>query len=258
MRRLPPVAGERIDRSQAVEFAFAGKPLRGYRGDTISSALAANGVRVLGRSFKYHRPRGLLSAAGHDANTLVQVHCGERSVPNVRADVVPVDSGWRVSAVNTRGGLEHDRLAVLDRLSAFLPVGFYYKAFHSKRWFPRWERMFRRLSGLGEVDLRAGRRSTPKRYDFCDVLVIGAGPSGLGAALAAAGRGASVLLVDENPTAGGSGWYARGGATATLEKTAALLAAVRADSRIRLLTSTYAAGYYADHWVALVAPEYLV
>ncbi len=258
MRRLPPVTGELIDRSQAVEFAFEGKPLRGYRGDTISSALAASGVRVLGRSFKYHRPRGLLSAAGHDANTLVQVQCGERSVPNVRADVVPVDSDWRVSAVNTRGGLEHDRLAVLDHLSAFLPVGFYYKAFHSKRWFPRWERMFRRLSGLGEVDLRAARRSTPKRYDFCDVLVIGAGPSGLGAALAAAGRGASVLLVDENPTAGGSGRYARGGATATLEKTAVLLAAVRADSRIRLLTSTYAAGYYADHWVALVAPEYLV
>jgi len=105
MRRLPPVAGELIDRSQAVAFVFEGKALRGYRGDTISSALSASGVRVLGRSFKYHRPRGLLSAAGHDANTLVQVHCGERSVPNVRADVVPVDSGWRVSAVNTRGGL---------------------------------------------------------------------------------------------------------------------------------------------------------
>lgn len=258
MRRLPPVTGELIDRSRAVEFVFEGKPLRGYRGDTISSALSASGVRVLGRSFKYHRPRGLLSAAGHDANTLVQVHCGGRSVPNVRADVVPLDCGWRVSAVNTRGGLEHDRLAVLNRLSAFLPVGFYYKAFHSKRFFPRWERMFRRLSGLGEVDLRAGRRSTPKRYDFCDVLVIGAGPSGLCAALAAAGRGAGVLLVDENPSAGGSGRYARGGASATLEKTAALLAAVRADSRIRLLTSTYAAGYYADHWVALVAPEYMV
>jgi sarcosine oxidase, subunit alpha len=258
MRRLASVTGELIDRSQAVEFVFEGKPLRGYRGDTISSALAASGVRVLGRSFKYHRRRGLLSAAGHDANTLVQVHSGARSVPNVRADLVPVDSGWRVSAVNTRGGLARDRLAVLDHLSAFLPVGFYYKAFHSKRLFPRWERMFRRLSGLGEVDLRASRRSTPKRYDFCDVLVIGAGPSGLGAALAAAGRGASVLLVDENPRAGGSGLYARGGATATLEKTAALIAAVQADFRIRLLTSTYAAGYYADHWVALVAPECLV
>src|ERR1700676_5040495 len=140
MKRLPPLAGELIDRTRAVTFTFEGARYQGFAGDTISSALSASGVRVLGRSFKYHRPRGLLSAAGHDANTLVQVHCGERSVRNVRADVVPVDSDWRVSAVNTRGGLEHDRLAVLNRLSAFLPVGFYYKAFHSKRWFPRWER----------------------------------------------------------------------------------------------------------------------
>ena len=163
MKRLPKIAGELIDRSEEVRFLFEGKPVLGYRGDTVTSALAANGVRVLGRSFKYHRRRGILSAADHDANTLMQVEAFERSVPNVRADVVPVESGWQVSAVNTRGGLAHDRLAVLDRLSPFLPVGFYYKAFYSKRLFPRWERMFRRLSGLGTVDLRAGRRATPKR-----------------------------------------------------------------------------------------------
>jgi sarcosine oxidase subunit alpha len=258
MRRLPKVEGELIDRSQPVQFHFEGKPVRGYRGDTVSSALAASGLRVLGRSFKYHRRRGILSAADHDANALMQVQTPERSVPNVRADVVPVESGWQVSAVNTRGGLAHDRLAVLNRLSPFLPVGFYYKAFHSKRLFPRWERMFRHLSGLGHVDLRAGRRATPKRYDFCDVLVIGAGPSGLAAARAAAGRGARVLLVDENPTAGGSGCFARGGAATALEKTAALIADVRVDLRIRLLTATYAAGYYADHWVALVTDECVV
>ena len=258
MRRLPKVAGELIDRSEEMQFLFEDKPVRGYRGDTVSSALAASGVRVLGRSFKYHRPRGILSAADHDANALMQVRLADRSVPNVRADVVPVESGWQVSAVNTRGGLAHDRLAVLNRLKPFLPVGFYYKAFHSKRLFPRWERMFRHLSGLGRVDLHAGRRATPKRYDFCDVLVIGAGPSGLAAALAAAGRGARVLLVDENPAAGGSGHYARGGTTAELLKTAALLSDVRADLRIRLLSGAYAAGYYADHWVALVTSECVV
>jgi sarcosine oxidase, subunit alpha len=258
MSRLPAIKGERIDRDTAVEFTFEGRRVRGYRGDTISSALAAEGVRILGRSFKYHRPRGLLSVAGHDVNAMMQVRNGGRSVPNVRADIVPVQSGWDVTAVNTRGGLESDRLSVFNRLGAFLPVGFYYKAFHSKRWFPYWERMFRRLTGLGEVDFQATARSTPKRYDFCDVLVIGAGPSGLAAALAAAERGASVLLVDENPTPGGSGLYARGGASDTAEQTEKLIASVRGDSHITLLTSTYAAGYYADHWVALVTPECLV
>jgi sarcosine oxidase subunit alpha len=118
--------------------------------------------------------------------------------------------------------------------------------------------MFRRLSGLGEVDLGAAHRSTPKRYDFCDVLVIGGGPSGLSAALAAAGRGAAVILVDESPRVGGSGLYARGGSTATLEKTEALVSAVESNSNIRVLTGTYAAGYYADHWVALVASESMI
>src|SRR4029077_21294186 len=104
--------------------------------------------------------------------------------------------------------------------------------------------MFRHLSGLGRVDLHAGRRVTAKAYDFCDVLVLGVGPAGLAAALAAAGRGARVLLVDENPAAGGSGRYARGGSTAALRKTTALIADARADLRIRLLTGAYAAGYY--------------
>src|SRR5579862_158069 len=207
MRRLDPVKGELIDRSEVVQFFFEGAAVQGYRGDTVTSALAANGWRILGRSFKYHRPRGILSAAGHDANALMQVQMRERSVPNLRADVVAVESGWRVSAVNTRGGLVHDRLAVLDRLSPFLPVGFYYKAFYSKRWFPRWERMFRNMTGLGTVEFDAPHIRTPKRYGFCDVLVIGAGPSGLSAALAAAQCGADVVIVDENARSGGSGTY---------------------------------------------------
>ena len=258
MKRLPPVEGELIDRSRPVKFWFEGRRVQGYRGDTISTALAANGVRIIGRSFKYHRPRGLLSVADHDANAMVQVCGKDRSIPNVRADIVAVQSGWQVSAVNTRGGLAKDRLAILGRLSPFLPVGFYYKAFHGKRWFPRWERMFRSLAGLGEVDPRAARRSTPKRYDFCDVLVIGAGPSGLAAALAAADRGASVLLVEKNAILGGSGTYARGGSGAIAERTEALVTAVRAHPRIHVLPSTYAAGYYADHWVPLIGPECMI
>src|SRR5579862_4167151 len=242
MKRLPPVPGELIDRGQSFEFQFEGKPYRAHPGDTISSALLASGVRVLGRSFKYHRPRGVLSAAGHDTNALMQVRGPRYSLPNVRADVVAVEKDWQIEAVNTRGGLERDRLAILDRFAPFFPVGFYYKAFHGKRLFPRWERMFRNITGLGQVDLTAPRRPTPKRYDFCDVLVIGAGPSGLAAALAAAERGAQVLLVDENPVPGGSGLYARGAERAGADEISALIESVHANPKIRLLVNTYAAG----------------
>ena len=258
MSRLPQIAGELIDRTRTVDFSFEGRRYQGFTGDTISSALSANGISIFGRSFKYHRPRGLLSAANHDVNALVQVRAGGRSVPNVRADVVAVQPGWEIEAVNTRGGVNADRLAFINHLSPLLPVGFYYKAFHDKWLAPRWERMFRHLSGLGRVDLSASRKLTPKRYDFCDVLVIGGGPSGLAAALAAAGQGASVLLADENPELGGSGLYARSGDVERVHLTQALIERVRADSRIRVLTGTYAAGYYADHWVALAAPECLI
>ena len=257
MSRLPQIPGELIDRTRTLEFSFEGRRVQAYEGDTISSALLASGTRILGRSFKYHRPRGVLSACGHDANAIMQVRHAGRSIPNVRADVTRVQAGSEVRAVNTRGNLAGDRLAILDRLGAFLPVGFYYKAFYSKRWFPRWERMFRTLAGLGEVDLSAPRRPTPKRYDFCDVLVIGAGASGLAGALAAAAQGAEVLLVEETPALGGSGRYARGGGQLD-ERIAGMIDAVRASARVRVLTDTYAAGYYSDHWVALSAPDCLI
>lgn len=257
MSRLPRIEGELIDRNRSIDFQFEGQPYVGFAGDTISSALAASGVTVFGRSFKYHRPRGLLSVANHDVNAMVQVRASDRSIPNVRADVVALQSGWDIRAVNTRGGLKSDRLAVLNLLSPMLPVGFYYKAFHSKRWFPRWERMFRNITGLGRIDLTAPRIQTPKRYDFCDVLVIGAGPSGLAAALAAAERGASVLLADENAAPGGSGLYARGGEGPN-PRVLALIEQVRSHARIRLLTGAYAAGWYADHWVPLVTEACMV
>jgi sarcosine oxidase subunit alpha len=258
MRRLAAQPGEWIDRTRPLGFAFEGRPYSGYAGDTIASALAAAGVRVLGRSFKYHRPRGLYSVANHDVNALMQVAYDGRNVCNVRADVVPVAPGMSVRAVNTVGGVARDRRALLDRLSPFLPVGFYYKAFYSKRWFPRWERLFRDFSGLGIVDLEAPRRLTAKRYDFADVLVIGAGASGLGAALAAADAGAETVLVDENTHPGGSLTYTLRADAAARDKLKSLLAAVERHPRVRCLLSTTAVGYYADHWIALDTPEHLV
>lgn len=251
--RLPPLPGEWIDRQHPIDALFEGDRLPGYLGDTITSALWAAGQRVLGRSFKYHRPRGILSFANHDINVLVQD--GQRL--NGRADVTPLTAGMVLSAVNTDGGVRGDRRRILDFLSPFLPVGFYYKAFHNKRLFPFWERMIRNISGLGQIDPTTPHIRTAKRYDFCDVLVIGAGISGLSAALTAANGGADVVIVDENARAGGSGGYQLGGDWSRAEQTQALVDAVQQHKRIRLYTDTLAAAYYADYWVPLVDGERL-
>jgi len=251
--RLPPISGEWIDRATPLSFSFEGKSYEGHAGDSISSALLAANAGMLGRSFKYHRPRSVLSMANHDVNAVCQ--WGER--PNVRADVTPLQDGMALTAVNTFGGLAADKARHLGKFARFMPVGFYYKSFYSKKLFPMWERMFRTLTGLGKVDFATPHLRTAKRYDFCDVLVIGAGPSGLAAALAAAEQGAEVVIVDENARAGGSAGYALGAEAARAAQHAEQLAAVEAHPAIRLLTGTYAAGYYTDHWIPLVDGDVL-
>ena len=254
MSRLPVMPDEWINRSHTIKIRFEGREYVAFEGDAVSSALCAAGTRTLGRSFKYHRPRGILSMANHDVNVLVQD--GQRL--NVRGDVVPVRAGMDLSAVNTWGGVQNDRVGFLDKLSAFLPVGFYYKAFYNKRWFPLWERMFRNMTGLGRLDLSTPHIRTAKRYAFCDVLVIGAGPSGLSAALAAADAGANVVLVDENARAGGSGMYQLGAEITRRDQTNALLQRARQHAQIRILESTTAAGWYADQWIPLIDADKMV
>lgn len=247
--RLPARSGEWIDRDQVVEFSFEGKTYRGLAGDTVTSALVAAGVRTLGRSFKYHRQRGALSFANHDVN--VMVDDGART--NLRGDVLPIVEGLTLQAVNTTGGLAADRNRHISRLAKFLPVGFYYKTFHRpRRLFPFWEKRIRALAGLGSIKREAPRVETPKRYDFCDVLVIGAGPAGLSAALAAASHGARVVVVDENARAGGSLTHQWAGDDSAAGIRDELLRRVAAESLIDMRMATTAAGYYADNWVALV------
>ncbi|MEO8630985.1 MAG: 2Fe-2S iron-sulfur cluster-binding protein, partial [Betaproteobacteria bacterium] len=242
---------EWIDRSRPLAFEFEGRRYDGFAGDTITSALSAAGLRMLGRSFKYHRPRGVLSLANHDVNALVQ----DGKSLNLRADVTPLEANMRLSAINTFGGLAADRGRLLDRMSRFLPVGFYYKTFYRPKFaFPHWERLIRKVSGLGTPNFSAPRVLTPKRYDFCDVLVIGAGPSGISAALAAAKGGAKVILVDENARIGGSLTYARDTASES-ESLSKLLMRVAVEANISVRASTFACGYYADHWVALIDAE---
>ena len=249
--RLPPVLGEWIDRTQPRAFCFEGKHYSGYEGDVISSALWAAGEHVLGRSFKYHRPRGILSLANHDVNTLME----DRFHVNLRADVTALREGMEVTAVNTygSGGVQGDRARFVDKLSSLLPVGFYYKAFHRPRRFAqRWEQFFRYMTGLGRPKFDLPRIITGKRYDFVDVVVIGAGPSGLAAGIEAASCGASVLIVDENTRAGGSLGYARGGSDASYDRLQQLLAQAAHLPNLQIRGGTFAAGWYTDHWIALV------
>ena len=230
MRRLGTVDGEGIDRSRPITLHFEGRRIDAFDGDCLSSALAGAGILTVGRSFKYHRPRGLVSMASHDANALFQVG----GLPNQRGDSLRAVDGMAFTAVNTFGGLAADRGRIVERLARFLPVGFYYKAFRGRRSFPLFERLIRYFSGLGSVDVT--QRPPPRRrvHEFCDVAVIGAGVSGLAAALEAARAGAArVVLVDEQAP------------------TPALRDAVAAEPRIRLMTSCCAVGLYADHQVAI-------
>ena len=246
--RLPPQQGEWINRETELPFRFEGQRFSGFAGDCISAALWAADQRVLGRSFKYHRARGVLTLANHDINVMLQTD----QAMNIRGDVEALVSGMDLRVVNKAGGVQNDRNRFMGLLASFLPVGFYYKAFHTKLLFPLWERVIRDFSGLGKLDLSKPALHTPKRYDFCDVLVIGAGVSGLQAALHAAQAGAQVVVVDENARSGGSASYQLGATTASLEALRELQAAVAVQPLIRLFTDTVAAGYYADHWVALV------
>ena len=246
--RLPPQHGEWIDRSRPLEFRFEGQPLRGYAGDVIASALLAGGVRMLGRSFKYHRPRGLVSLAGHDANALFTD--GVRT--HLRAAATALEPGMDLHAVNTAGGVLRDRLRWLERMAPFMPVGFYYKAFHRPRWlFPWFERAARRLAGLGHINRELRPAAAAAAYAWCDVLVVGGGPAGLEAALAAGRTGAKVLLVEEQARLGGSLAWQYGDSADALAALDELCRELAALANVDIRCATTAGGHYADRWVAL-------
>jgi len=244
--------GEWINRTKRINFSFEGETFTAYEGDTISSALWAAGQKVLGRSFKYHRARGVLSLANHDVNILVT----DGVDTNMRADVVLVKEGMVLNAVNTIGGVKKDKNSYIDSISPLLPVGFYYKAFHTpRRLFPFWEKVIRKAAGLGIVNFDYPRILKRKLHTHCDVLIIGAGPTGLTAACIVAEAGLEVTIVDENQQAGGSLGYNRGGSLAMARQLTELLDKVAGYSNINLVTGAYAAGYYPDHLIPIVAND---
>ncbi len=248
MRRLPAtVAGEWIDRTRPLTLQFESRTIQAFAGDTLSSALAGAGVMITARSFKYHRPRGIVSAAGHDANNLYQIGVE----PNQRGDHILARDGLTFSAVNTHGGVARDRAAAMTLLARFLPVGFYYKAFMGRS-FPWFERVIRSFSGLGKVDVDAPGTLRERCHAHCDVAVIGAGASGLSAALAAAAAGARrVVLVDEAAQPGGSGLWLAKIKPEQAARCRELIEAVRTNPAIQTLCSHSVVGCYADNELAI-------
>ncbi|HET9718475.1 MAG TPA: 2Fe-2S iron-sulfur cluster-binding protein [Solirubrobacteraceae bacterium] len=205
MTRLPERPEELIERRQTVRFTFDGRPAEGYAGDTIASALYAEGRRVFSRSFKYHRPRGLMCCAGQCPNCLVAVD----GTPGARACTEPLREGMRVEHLNARPSLDFDVMRATDLVGGpFTPPGFYYKTFiRPRRLWPLYEKILRHAAGLGILRREQPDREwrTDYRRRHADILVVGGGVAGLSAALSAAALGADVVLVDEGPRLGGRG-----------------------------------------------------
>ncbi|MGE4057000.1 MAG: FAD-dependent oxidoreductase [Vicinamibacterales bacterium] len=250
--------GGLIDRDQVLDFRFDGRRFSGFSGDTLASALLAAGVRVVGRSFKLHRPRGLLAAGVEEPNALMQVGEGACSTPNLRATEVELHEGLTARAVNCWPSARMDVGAILRPVERFLPAGFYYKTFMWPNW--SWfERAIRRAAGLGRAAASPDPAQYEHRYAHCDVLVVGGGSAGLQAALDAAARGLRVMLCEQEPRWGGrllwgactiDGQRLEGEPARAWVEMA--LATLRREPEVRLLNRTTAVGYFDHGFVALL------
>ena len=237
-----------INRDRQVSFSFDGRSYTGYEGDTLASALLANDVKMIARSFKYHRPRGVMTAGSEDPNGLVTIGTGPAQDPNVRATVQEIFDGLQAKSQNNWPNLDLDVLQVNNWMAPFLSAGFYYKTFMWPKAF--WEKLYepfiRRAAGLGALSEQHNPDTYDKAYAFCDVLIIGAGPSGLAAALTAGRAGLDVILADENPRMGGrlnAETYEVGGMSGD-QWAAQVVAELDAMSNVRLMTRTTVTGAY--------------
>ena len=231
-----------------VMFTFDGQRLQGVPGEPVAAALLANGIKLMARSFKYHRPRGVMSAGSEEQNALMTVGRGAQAEPNVRATTLEVSEGLEVSSQNAWPSLRYDAMAVNDLVSPFLGAGFYYKTFMWPRSF--WEKLYepviRRAAGLGALSGQTNPDDYEKAFAFCDMLVIGAGPAGLMAALTAGRAGAEVILADEDTAMGGRLLREREDIDGmpAVEWVAVALAELAALPNVRMMTRTTVTGAY--------------
>src|SRR5580658_7193027 len=244
--------GGRVRRDQPIHFLFDGRPFDGYAGDTLASALLANGVHLVGRSFKYHRPRGIMSAGSEEPNALVTIDRGPgRVTPNLRATTVELYEGLNARTQNAWPSVDFDLGAVAGVVSPLLSAGFYYKTFMwpASFWSRIYEPAIRTAAGLGRAPTARDPDRYLHHYAHCDVLVIGAGPTGLAAAAAASASGARVIVCDEQSEVGGS--LLSRPAVRIDGHTAAEWISTARDERMTVLTRTTAFGWYNDNMIAL-------
>ncbi len=251
-------SGGRIDRAKPVTFTFNGRTVHAFAGDTVASALLANGIPLVGRSFKYHRPRGIISHGSDEPNALIDVDRGRgRRDPNNRATVVEVVEGLAVQSQNHWPSLAWDFAAINDRLAPIFAAGFYYKTFKwpASFWHRLYEPAIRAMAGLGIAPRQPDADRYDQRFAHCDVLVVGGGAAGLAAALAASDRGARVILADEQAQIGGALLHED---TSQIDGVSAedwrrnALATLSTRSNVTILPRTTAFGYYNHNQVAMV------
>src|SRR5262245_445025 len=238
---------------QSFAFTFNGRTIPAQAGQSIAGALYAAGQRIFTRSFKYHRPRGLLCMSGDCPNCLMQVD----GRPNVRTCIEPARPGQIVCHQNVWPSLGFDLLRTFDYVSWFLPVGFYYKRFHKPRWmWPLFEKLVRRIAGLGTIDVAAVPEvQATVEHLHADVCVIGGGRAGLAAARDAAAGGSNVLLLERQPRLGGRLLFDDVGRESLLHE---LLSGARNQERLRILTNTTAFGLYESNLLGAVQGDRLL
>ncbi len=248
--------GGQIDREQPVSFSFDGKSYQGFDGDTLASALLANGVHLMARSFKYHRPRGVSTVGSEEPNAIVELRTGPRKEPNTRVTTVELFDGLVAASQNRWPSLGFDVMAINNLFSPLLSAGFYYKTFKwpASFWTNVYEHVIRRAAGLGSATTEPDPDFYEQCHAHCDVLVVGAGPAGLSAADAAAQSDARVILVDEQPRGGGSlnNEKLEIAGKPGSEWAEGILANLEAMDNVRVFTRTTAFGYYDHNTVAAI------